>query len=90
MDREKFEGYVSSKFLEGKNLGSKVIWRSKGEKIVAVLKAKDGDGVDAHFRFWVKSRKFCVMDYPALGLKDVLCLPAKKKVSNAVLHVPLA
>lgn len=58
MDLEKLEGYVNSRFLEVKNSGSKVIWQSKGEKIVAVLKRKDGDGIDAHFRSWVKLRTF--------------------------------
>ena len=33
---------------------------------------------DHHLKFWVKSRKFSLMSYPALGLSDVLCLPARK------------
>ena len=48
--REKLEAYVATKFLEGKNLGRKVILWNKGEQIVGLLKRNDGDA-DAHFQF---------------------------------------
>ena len=59
---------------------SKVITRAKGNKIIALLKGTCNDS-GHHLKFWVKSRKFSLMSYPALGLSDVLCLPARKKVS---------
>ena len=64
-------------FKSGKKAGSKVVSRAKGRKIVALLKGTCADS-DPRLKFWVKSRKFSLMSYPALGL---LCLPAKKKVS---------
>ena len=81
VDRNDFEEYLSSSFVQKKKSGSKVISRAKGEEIVAYLSAAGEDvKVDAHFKFWVKSRGFRLLDYPVLGLKNVLCLPAKKKV----------
>ena len=74
--KDTFQKFLVDAFLSGKTSGSKVISRSKGNKIVALLKGTCNES-DAHLKFWVKSRK----SYPALGLSDVLCLPAKKKVS---------
>ena len=76
--REEFERFVEESFVKEKKSGSKVITRSHGDKIVACLKGLSA--VDAHLKFWVKSRGFRVMDCPTLGLMDVLCLPAKTKV----------
>ena len=50
----------------------------KGERIVAVLKGSEAH--DARFKHWVKRRGFKLVSYSALGLYDVLCLPAKKPV----------
>ena len=82
MDAQKdtFQTFLVDSFLSGKKRGSKVITRAKGNKIVALLKGTCNDS-DHHLKFWVKSRKFSLMSYPALGLSDVLCLPARKKVS---------
>ena len=71
-------GVFGDSFLSGKKPGSKLITRAKGNKIVALLKGTCKDS-DHHLKFWVKSRKFSLMSYPALGLSDVLCLPARKK-----------
>ena len=62
-----------------KKAGSKTITCAKGDQIVAYLLGRSVDK-DAHFRFWVKSCAFQRMDYPALGLKDILCVAAKTKV----------
>ena len=62
-----------------KKAGSNTITRAKGERIVAYLLGRSVEK-DAHFRFWVKFR---LMDYPALGLKDILCVPVKTKVRNS-------
>lgn len=92
--RDRFEQYCRAKFSGSTSDAdgdsgeanatpstSKAIWKEKGTRIVHVLK---GDPV-AHtyskfFKFWVKKRGFQIMSYSPLGLKDVLCLPAKKKV----------
>ncbi len=51
---------------------------------------KDGDEKDPKLKFWIKNKGFRLMDYPALGLKDVLCLPAKKTVSKYFLQSSIA
>ena len=76
--REEFERFVEESFMKEKKSGSKVITRSRGDKIVACLKGHSA--ADAHLKFWVISHGFRVMDYPTLDLKDVLCIPAKTKV----------
>ena len=78
--KETFKKLLVDVFKLGKKVGSKVVSRAKGRKIVALLKGTCADS-DPRLKFWVKSRKFSLMSYPALGLSDVLCLPAKKKVS---------
>ena len=89
VDREAFEAFVKSSFVQTKKTGSKVLTRSRGAEIVAYLSGDGGKtstSISAHFKFWVKSRGFWLMDYPVLGLSNVLCLPAKpqKKVYYAV------
>ena len=63
-----------------------MLTRSRGAEIVAYLSGDHAGETSAHFKFWVKSRGFLLMDYPVLGLSNVLCLPAKpqKKVCCAV------
>ena len=79
VDRDAFEDHVKRTFVDQKKNVSKVMTRSRGAEITAyLLGSKEAD--DVHFKFWIKSRGFCLMDYPVLGLKKVLCLPAKKKV----------
>ena len=75
-----FEEFLSNKFLSGKNHGSKTIPIEKGEDIAKLLKG--GDVMDSKFKFCVKDKQFRLMQYLALGLKDVPCLPVKKKVSK--------
>ena len=77
--REAFEKYIHCNFLQGKKAGSKTVTRSKGDRIVSFLMGRPVEE-DAHFKFWVKSREFKLMDYPALGLSNILCMPAKAKV----------
>ena len=79
--REAFESCIQENILQPKYPGSKTITRSKGVNIVSYLTGRSIDE-DDHFRFWVKSRGFKVMDYPALGLQNILCVPAKKKVCS--------
>ena len=75
-----FEEFLRNMFLSGKNHGSKTIPKEKGVDIVKILKG--GDVKVSKFKFWVKDKQFRLMQYPSLGLKDVLCLPVKKKVSK--------
>ena len=91
VDREAFEAFVKSSFMQTKKMGSNVLTRSRGAQIVAYLVGESDGGktsalTSAHFKLWVKSRGFRLMDYPVLGLSNVLCLPAKpqKKVYYAV------
>ena len=39
--------------------------------------------VTAHFRHWVKSKEFQVLDLPALNLKDELVVPSKSSKPGA-------
>lgn len=80
--REAFEKYIKSNFLSGKNTGSKTMTRSKGGRVVHFLMARCEDE-DAYFKYWVKTCEFRLMDYPVLGLRNILCVPVKAKVSTA-------
>ena len=86
--RERFEEYCRAKFsadAAGEKNTSKAIWKEKGSRIVNVLKGDPAaQDYSATFKFWVKKRKFQIMSYSPLGLTDVLCLPAKKKVNRLV------
>ena len=80
VDREAFEAFVKSSFVLTKKTESKVLTRSRGVEIVTYLSGDGGNtsaSTSAHFKFWVKSSGFRLMDYLVLGLSNVLCLPAK-------------
>ena len=63
-------------------LKSKTITKTKGMKIVNVLKGEmEASNYCPKFTHWVKQRGFKLVSHPSLGLNDVLCLPAKHKVS---------
>ena len=60
---------------------SKTITKAKGQKIINVLKSNPvALEYSPKFRHWVKQKGFKLMSHHALGLKEVLCLPANKKV----------
>lgn len=71
--KREFSRYLEVTFLTGKNNGSKTIGREKGAHIVRFLKG-DGCNGDPKLKFWIKQRQFTLLDYPALGLTDVLCV----------------
>ena len=84
--REAFEAYCKEcygGFSDDDSSGacpkSKTITASKARKIVRVLK-KDPAAVNycPKFRHWVKRHGSRLITHTALGLMDVLCLPAKK------------
>lgn len=78
--KEKFNLYCKERFLE-KCLNSKTVSKEKGEKVVKYLKGElPATEIDAVFKHWISRKGFKLVDYPPLGLKDVLCLPAKNKI----------
>ena len=57
----------------------------KAQKIKDVLNDVERSDVSKSFKFWVtKKRKFVLLNYPELDLKDVLCLPAKQRVREVL------
>ena len=82
-----FEKFCYETFLCNVAAGSKTIGRDKGERIVKMLKYGDDGDEPAKFKHWVKTRRFCLMSYPALGLVDVLCLPAKSEVLYCYIYL---
>lgn len=62
-------------------LEARLSLRLRGQKIINVLKGNPiAQEYFPKFRHWVKQRGFKVMSHHALGLVEVLCLPAKIKV----------
>ena len=85
--REAFEAYCKERYggFSDESGGvcpkSKTVTASKGKMIVRVLKNDPGAAnYCPKFKHWVKQRGFQLITHNALGLTDVLCLPAKKKV----------
>ena len=79
--KEKYEDFYRATSIDGKNKGSKTITRAKGENIVQLLaNNENADDFNPKFKHWVKTRGFQLITDSALGLTDVLCLPAKTKV----------
>ena len=61
---------------------SKTVNMDKAKRIKEVLRGEKLEVHSPSFKFWVrKTKKFEVLSYPELDLKDVLCLPVKVKVS---------
>jgi hypothetical protein len=87
--REAFSVWLEKTFSAEKKVGSKVLTRRQVEEVKAYL-CGAAPAKDAHFKHWVRSRGFRLVDYPVLGLHNVVCLPAKTKVNvyEYVLLVP--
>ena len=84
--RAAFETFIRDKYVDNPELKkSKTLTKEKLNKIVNVLK-KDSCIKDycPKFKHWIKQRGFSLMNYKVLGLQDVLCLPAKKKVGASL------
>ena len=71
VDRAAFNEFILKNFVEKRKNGSKVITRSKGAEITANLSGPKSVE-DAHFKFWVKSRGFRLMDYPVPWFAQVI------------------
>jgi len=76
--KEKFDAFVTKKYIEKED---KTLSRSKLQKVVNCLKKHQCiDGYCPKVKHWVKQRGFTLINYKALGLNEVLCLPARVKV----------
>ena len=87
--KESFNQFCKERFLE-KCINSKTVSKEKGEKVIKFLKGElSSTEYDPVFKNWISRKGFKLVDYPPLSLKDVLCLPAKEKVSmlKALFHV---
>lgn len=79
--REVFEKYCKDKYYG--NRTSKTVTEEKAKTIRQAIRGEQGGGVTASFKHWVnKTKQFKLLSYPELDLSDVLCLPAKVKVSS--------
>ena len=92
--RERFTEFCAKKYYgdAGDSCAaprSKSISTKRGQQIINLLK-DDSTVVKPGFRYWVKKKGFKLLSYPPLGLVDVLCLPAKKKVICTVHLVDFA
>ena len=81
--KKAFQSYVQQRFPpESKRGTSGVYYEAFGEKIKAVLQGCSSE--DRNFRFWIRKKKFQLLDIPSLGAKNVLIVPVKEKeVGNA-------
>ena len=86
-NREAFNQYVQENYMDIMHKGSKTITRNKGAKIISALEETEASCCDSHFKHWIKTRGFQLMDYPTLGLRNVLCLPCKNKVIIANINI---
>ena len=62
VDQAAFDDFITHNFVERRKNWSKVITRTKGAEITAYLSGLKSVE-DAHFKVWVKSRGFKLMDY---------------------------
>ena len=83
--RQRFQAFCKERCANWKDQTSKTISQERGQQIVRLLK-KDPVAVNcsSQFKFWVKKRGFELINYPPIGLNDVLCFPSKKKVGSAL------
>ena len=80
--KETFNLFCKERFLE-KCINSKTVSAEKGGKVIKHLKGDlPEEDCDPVFKHWVHRKGFKLVDYPPLGLKDVLCVPAKEKVGH--------
>ena len=79
--KENFREYLDS-LAERPNF--QLITEAKAKRIRKVTRGGPSARAEtAHFRFYVKSKGFSVVDLPLLGLSGVLCAPATKVSCNS-------
>ena len=77
-----FDKFCAERYRENGCQTSKTIMREKRQKIIQILQNDPtAEAYSSKFKFWVKQRRFSLINYFPLGLKDVLCLLLKKQVS---------
>ncbi|CAI8012348.1 KRAB-A domain-containing protein 2 [Geodia barretti] len=78
--RELFGRFCRQKFHDGGRGCSKTVSSKKRDRIVRYLSNKlEADAVSPHFRFWVKTRGFQLVEMDGA---QVLCLPNKQRVES--------
>ncbi len=87
--KKAFEDYCATNYIDKAGTPgnkSKTGCQEKSEKIKSILKGDIPAGCSPAFVFWVKkTKKFKLLSYEELDLKNVLCLPAKEIVSIVLL-----
>ena len=73
--------FIREKYIDGDSKKSKTVTKDKLLKIMNCLKNDPcAREYCPKFKHLVKRRDSSLMSYGALGLKDILCLPARSKV----------
>ena len=70
---------TSEIYLQGVVCGSLVVTEAKADGVKLFLQGKWERG-NKTFTHWVKQRGFQPLNYPGLGLVNILCTPVNKKV----------
>ena len=88
--KQLFDRFCVEQFKDRHDKTSKTISREKGQRIVNVIKKDPSSAVtySSQFKFWVKKKRFELINHPALELK--LFLPAKNSgnvTKHSRLHV---
>ena len=68
-----------------KTRNTKILSKQKYNHIVTFLKSGDvllDKEAKSKLRWYIKSKNFAMVNFSCLSLKDVLCIPAKNKVSS--------
>ena len=83
--KETIEDYCATNYTENARKSSnksRIVCQEKANMIKLILKGDIPTGCSPSFVFLVKkTKKFQLLTYEELDLKDVLCLPAKEIVS---------
>ena len=79
--KQEFEKFTSERYLQGVLRGSSVVIEAKADEVKLFLQGK-GERGNKTFTHWVKQRGFQFLNYPALGLVNILCTPVNKKVQG--------
>ena len=74
--RELFGKFCRTKYFDH----TTTVSEEKAKKIIDVLNGIERlSDVSNSFKFWfIKTKKFALLNYPELKLENVLCLPAKQ------------
>ena len=91
--KEVFDAFCQKNYLStSEKVTSKTISLVKAEKVRQVVRGIQLECHSSSFKHWVKkTKKFEILNFPDLNLRDVLCLPSKTKVSFSIyiMHILL-